>query len=195
MATTVPVVDTRTVPVWLTAGDFDGFLGLFFSGLPDLLLIAGLGVVCGLPQSLMVGRILPGIAISILLGNLFYSWQAYGLAKRTGRTDVTAIPFGVNAPTIFAYIFLIMEPVYLRTHDPNLVWQVGVFACSAEWFRPPGPSAPTGCVGPRRGRLCSVRWRGSRSPSFVSGSSLASFNRRRSESFQWSSSSRCMRRN
>jgi AGZA family xanthine/uracil permease-like MFS transporter len=127
MATTAPLV--RATPRWFMPGDVDGFLGLFFSGLPDLLLIAGLGAVCGLPQSLMVGRILPGIAISILLGNLFYSWQAYGLAKRTGRNDVTAIPFGVNAPTIFAYIFLIMEPVYRRTHDPNLVWQVGVFAC------------------------------------------------------------------
>jgi AGZA family xanthine/uracil permease-like MFS transporter len=120
---------TRTAPRIFTPGDVDGFLGLFFSGLPDLLLIAGLGMVCGLPQSLMVGRILPGIAISILLGNLFYSWQAYGLAKRTGRTDVTAIPFGVNAPTIFAYIFLIMEPAYLRTHDATVTWQVGVFAC------------------------------------------------------------------
>ena len=114
---------------WFTPGDVDGFLGLFFSGLPDLLLIAALSAVCGLPQSLMVGRILPGIAISILLGNLFYSWQAWSLAKRTGRNDVTAIPFGVNAPTIFAYIFLIMEPVYTRTHDANLTWKVGVFAC------------------------------------------------------------------
>ena len=116
-------------PSWFTPGDVDGFLGLFFSGLPDLLLIAALSAVCGLPQSLMVGRILPGIAVSILLGNLFYSWQAWSLAKRTGRSDVTAIPFGVNAPTIFAYIFLIMEPVYTRTHDTNLTWQVGVFAC------------------------------------------------------------------
>jgi adenine/guanine/hypoxanthine permease len=127
MATTAPI--TRPTAAWFTPGDIDGFLGLFFSGLPDLLLIAGLGAVCGLPQSLMVGHILPGIAISILLGNLFYSWQAHGLTKRTGRTDVTAIPFGVNAPTIFAYIFLIMEPVYLRTHNSNITWQVGVFAC------------------------------------------------------------------
>lgn len=127
MATTTPI--TRRTPAFFTPGDIDGFLGLFFSGLPDLLLIAALGAVCGLSQSLMVGRILPGIAISILLGNLFYSWQAWSLARQTGRSDVTAIPFGVNAPTIFAYIFLIMEPVYLRTHDSNLSWQVGVFAC------------------------------------------------------------------
>src|SRR4029077_5722537 len=60
---------------------------------------------------------------------IFYSWQAHRLAVRTGRLDVTAIPFGVNAPTIFAYIFLIMLPVYERTHDSNITWQAGVFAC------------------------------------------------------------------
>ena len=76
----------------------------------------------------MLSRILPGVAISIFAGNVFYAWQAHRLARRTGRTDVTAIPFGVNTPTIFAYIFLIMVPVYQRTHDPSLTWQVGVFA-------------------------------------------------------------------
>jgi adenine/guanine/hypoxanthine permease len=116
-------------PRWLVSGDFDGMFGLFFSGLPDLLLLVGLGIVCGLPPSLMVTRILPGVAVSVLFGNLFYSWQAYRLAKQTGRNDVTAVPFGVNAPTIFAYIFLVMAPVFRATHDASLTWQVGIFAC------------------------------------------------------------------
>lgn len=68
------------------------------------------------------------MAFSILFGNLFYAWQAHRLARREGRSDVTAIPFGVNTPTIFAYISLIMLPVYQRTHDANLAWQLGIFA-------------------------------------------------------------------
>ena len=75
-------------------------------------------------------RILPGVALSIFAGNIFYAWQAHKLALRTGRDDVTAIPFGVNAPTIFAYIFLIMLPVYQRTHNATLAWQAGVSAAS-----------------------------------------------------------------
>src|ERR1700744_2500083 len=97
---------------WFTAGDVDGFFGLFFSGFPDLLLIVGLAPVCGFPLSFVASRILPGAAVSILAGNLFYAWQARRLALREGRNDVTAIPFGVNTPTIFAYVFLIMGPVY-----------------------------------------------------------------------------------
>jgi len=54
---------------------------------------------------------MPAVAFSILSGNLFYAWQAHRLAEKTSRTDVTAIPFGVNTPTIFAYVFLIMLPV------------------------------------------------------------------------------------
>src|SRR6202034_3162801 len=113
---------------WFVPGDWDGFFALFFSGFPDLLLIAGLAPFCGFSARMVTTRILPGCALSIFAGNIFYAWQAHRLAQRTGRTDVTAIPFGVNAPTIFIYVALIMQPVYERTHDPNLAWQAGLFA-------------------------------------------------------------------
>jgi AGZA family xanthine/uracil permease-like MFS transporter len=115
-------------PRWFTPGDIDGFLGLFFGGFPVILLLVGLAPVAGLPAELVAGRILPGVAVSVLVGNLFYAWQARRLAAKTGRRDVTAIPFGVNTPTIFAYVYLIMAPVYARTHDVNTTWQAGVFA-------------------------------------------------------------------
>lgn len=91
-------------------------------------MIASLTPLCGLPQQLVTGRILPAVALSILLGNFFYAWQARRLAINSRRNDVTAIPFGVNTPTIFAYISLIMLPVYERTHDANLAWHMGIFA-------------------------------------------------------------------
>ena len=125
---------------WFASGDIDGFFGLFFSGFPDLLLITGLAPVCGFPLGFVVSRILPATAISILAGNLFYAWQARSLARREGRNDVTAIPFGINTPTIFAYVFLIMGPIYTRTHDPNLAWRAGVFATLVSGGRADGRS-------------------------------------------------------
>src|ERR1700685_2640006 len=127
MATMVPAGPHQGLR-WFTAGDVDGSFGLFFSGFPDLLLIVGLAPVCGFPLGFVASRILPGVAISILSGNLFYAWQARRLALREGRRDVTALPFGVNAPTLFAYVFLIMGPIYVRTHDAALAWHAGVFA-------------------------------------------------------------------
>jgi AGZA family xanthine/uracil permease-like MFS transporter len=118
----------RALP-WLVAGDWEGFFSLFFSTFPDLLLIAVLGPLCGFTVEFVTRQILPGLAFSIFIGNVFYGWQARRLAMRTGRDDVTAIPFGVNTPTVFAYIFLIMLPVFRSTHDPKLTWEVGLFAC------------------------------------------------------------------
>ncbi len=128
MATAAECTPPSQARRWFTGGDVDGFFGLFFSGFPDLLLIVGLAPVCGFPLSFVGSHILPGAAISILAGNLFYAWQARRLAEREGRSDVTAIPFGINTPTIFAYVFLIMGPVYTRTRDANMAWHAGVFA-------------------------------------------------------------------
>jgi AGZA family xanthine/uracil permease-like MFS transporter len=113
---------------WFVRGDIDGFFGLFIDNLLQLMLMVVLsGAVCGLPSSIVVGRILPGAAVSILFGNLFYAWQAH----KTGRAEATALPFGINTPSLLAYIFLIMGPVYQESKDPVLTWRVGLFACIA----------------------------------------------------------------
>ncbi len=94
------------------------------------MVIAVLGqAVCGFPPELITGRILPGAAISILVGNLYYAWQARQLARRTGRSDVTALPYGINTPSVIAFLLLIMGPVYQETKDPALAWRAGIFAC------------------------------------------------------------------
>ncbi len=115
---------------WLVRGDIDGFFGLFIDNLLQLMLIAVLcQQVCGLPGELVVGKILPGAALSILVGNLFYTWQARRLMAKTGREDVTALPYGINTVSLLAYVFLIMGPVYQQTKDATLTWRLGLFAC------------------------------------------------------------------
>ena len=117
---------------WFVSGDIDGFFGLFVDNLLQLMLIAVLcGKVCGMPPELVYGRILPGAALSILFGNAFYSWQARRLAMKTRRTDVTALPYGINTVSLIAFIFLIIAPIYLETKNPYLAWQAGLFACLA----------------------------------------------------------------
>jgi AGZA family xanthine/uracil permease-like MFS transporter len=115
---------------WFVRGDLDGFFGLFVDNLLQLMLITSLcPLVCGIPSEMVFGRILPGAALSILFGNLFYAWQARRLMKRTGRTDVTALPYGINTVSLMAFIFLIMGPIYQATQDATLAWQAGLFAC------------------------------------------------------------------
>src|SRR5215471_16795935 len=96
---------------WIVRGDIDGFFGLAIDNLVQLLLIDALcrGVL-GFPAELVYGRILPGAAISVLVGNVAYALQAKQLAERTGRIDVCALPYGINTVSLFAHVFLIMMP-------------------------------------------------------------------------------------
>src|SRR3954470_21845140 len=120
---------------WIVRGDIDGFFGLAIDNLVQLLLIDGLcrGVL-GFSADLVYGRILPGAAISILVGNVAYALQAKRLAQRTGRTDVCALPYGINTVSLFAHVFLVMLPAKaLATAagaaDPaRIAWQAGLFA-------------------------------------------------------------------
>ncbi len=115
---------------WFARGDIDGFFGLFIDNLLQLMLIGVLCTgVCGLPDALVWGRVLPAAGLSVMVGNLFYAWQARRLALSTGRTDVTALPYGINTVSLFAYIFLVMAPVWEQTKSGELAWEAGLFAC------------------------------------------------------------------
>jgi len=117
-------------PPWFVRKDLDGFFGLMIDNLIQLILIVTLcRELIHLPDSYIFGRILPGAAISILVGNFFYAWQARQLSSKTGREDVTALPYGINTVSLFAYIFFIMLPIYQETKDPVWAWKVGLVAC------------------------------------------------------------------
>jgi AGZA family xanthine/uracil permease-like MFS transporter len=123
---------------WFVRGDFDGFFGLALDNLVQLLLIDTLcrGVL-GFPPDLVYGRVLPAAAISILLGNIAYAFQARALAERTGRTDVCALPYGINTVSLFAHVFLVMLPAKALAEragaaDPvRVAWQAGLMATFA----------------------------------------------------------------
>ncbi|HKT80333.1 MAG TPA: hypothetical protein VJP86_08935 [Vicinamibacterales bacterium] len=119
----------------IVRGDIDGFFGLALDNLVQLLLIDTLcRFVLGFPPELIYGRILPGAAVSILVGNLAYSYQARALAVRTGRTDVCALPYGINTVSLIAHVFLIMLPakaLAAKAGDPDpvrIAWQAGLLA-------------------------------------------------------------------
>ncbi|MCG6158580.1 NCS2 family permease [Rubinisphaera margarita] len=113
--------------------DIDGFFGLFIDNIVQLLLILGLCAgLCGMSgehSNLLFQYIFPGAAASILIGNIFYAWQAHRLARRTGRDDITALPYGINTPSLLVYVFFVMLPVYLETQDPVAAWRMGLIAC------------------------------------------------------------------
>lgn len=123
-------------PIWVR-GDFDGFFGLMVDNLVQVLLIVNLcTAVCGLPPELVFGRVLPGVAISLLIGNLFYGVQAHWVARRDRNAACTALPYGINTPSVFAFALFVMKPVYESYRGElgdsaagDLAWKAGLLAC------------------------------------------------------------------
>lgn len=115
----------------LVKRDLDGFFGLFIDNLVQLLLIVQLCGLCGIAgdSEILLSAILPGAAVSILFGNISYAWQARRLARKENRSDVTALPYGINTPSLLIYIFFVMKPVYDKTGDPQAAWAMGLIAC------------------------------------------------------------------
>ena len=115
---------------WWVPGDWNGFFGLFTNVVLNVIVLTGLclGVV-QLSDDIVFGRILPALGIALPIGNLYYAYLAHQLAKKEGRTDVTAMPYGPSVPHMFIVVFVIMLPVYLTTKDARLAWQAGLAWC------------------------------------------------------------------
>jgi AGZA family xanthine/uracil permease-like MFS transporter len=112
---------------WFRAGDLNGFFALMFDNVANLVIFAGiLTGAFGFPAAMVLYRMVPGTAIGVLAGDLFYAWMAGRLAKETRRKDVTAMPLGLNAPSIFGMSFGVLGPAYLVTHDADLAWKMGM---------------------------------------------------------------------
>ncbi len=123
---------------WFVPGDIDGFFGLALDNLIQVLVVISLcGGLLGYPHELLFGKLLPAMAVSLILGNLAYAYMAVKIGRSEGRDDVCSLPYGINTPSVFIYIFLVMLPVKLaamadgldEASANTLSWQAGLLAC------------------------------------------------------------------
>ncbi len=120
---------------WFVAGDINGFFGLMFDNLTVLSFLAGtLTLVYGYPADIVYGKMFPGTALGVLLGDIIYTWMALRLARRTGRTDVTAMPLGLDTPSTIGIALAVLGPAFLAMKANGLAerdaammtWYIGM---------------------------------------------------------------------
>ena len=118
---------TKNEPKFWTPGDWNAYFGFGTNILVNLLTLTGLlRFVLKMPDALVFKRILPATGLMMCMSTLYYAWLAYREAKRTGRTDVCALPSGISVPHMFVVTFVIMLPIKLKTGDPMLAWSAGL---------------------------------------------------------------------
>jgi AGZA family xanthine/uracil permease-like MFS transporter len=131
----VTATDAPTGPYrWAAVGDISAFFGLILDNIVNLALLAGILIgAFGFPADIVYTRMFPGTALGVLIGDVVYTWLAFRLARRTGRSDVTAMPLGLDSPSTIGMAFAVLGPAFLAAKttmaeaDAAIVaWQVGM---------------------------------------------------------------------
>jgi AGZA family xanthine/uracil permease-like MFS transporter len=114
-------------PKFWVPGDWNALFGFGTNILVNVLVLTGLlRFVLKMPDALVFGRILPALGLMLFLSTGYYAFLAWNLAKKTGRTDVCALPSGISVPHMFVVTFVVMLPIKLATNDPMQAWEAGL---------------------------------------------------------------------
>ncbi len=125
---------------WARWGDLNAFFGLMLDNLTVMIMLV---VLISSPhpeadgkfsRDFVLTQMIPGTVLGVVVGDMIYTWMAFRLARRTGRTDVTAMPLGLDTPSTFAAAGLVLLPALGRgltvrqlPHEQAMVfaWHVG----------------------------------------------------------------------
>ena len=121
---------TTTVYPLFIKQDVDGFWALFQNNLANFAWLAITMLGMGFPVAIVFGQMIPGAAIAVAAGNFYYAEMAKRLAMKEGRSDVTALSYGLSTPVQFIYMVIITGGVLRATGGNHQVaWQIAVAAC------------------------------------------------------------------
>lgn len=119
---------------WFSGGDVGASATIIFDNL-SLLTFISLILRFGynFPQHIILKNIIPGTVFGVLVGNLLCLWLSFRLAKKEQR-DVTAIPFGLDAPSAIGFAICIVGPAFKLLLNKGLspdqagilAWHIGV---------------------------------------------------------------------
>ena len=113
---------------WASAGDVNAFFGLMLDNIADLLLTVGLlSAVFGFPVTFALGHMVPGTALGVLVGDLLFFALALHVGRKLGKSDLTAMPLGLDTPSTFGMVFFVLGPAFLAAKQTMDVEQAAIY--------------------------------------------------------------------
>jgi adenine/guanine/hypoxanthine permease len=122
---------------WAAPGDVNAFFGLMLDNIAGLILMVTLlATSFGFPADFAVSHMVPGTAIGVFVGDLAFFALAFHLARKTGRTDITAMPLGLDTPSTFGMVFFVLGPAFLAGKAGGMevvaaaeyAWHIGIWS-------------------------------------------------------------------
>lgn len=122
---------------WIAPGDVNAFFGLMLDNIGVLVLsVTLLAAKFGFPASFALRYMVPGTALGVLVGDVAFTVLAFWVARRTGRSDVTAMPLGIDTPSTFGMVFFVLGPAFLEARAAGLdehsaarlTWHIGIWS-------------------------------------------------------------------
>ncbi len=106
---------------WFSSGDVSSSATIIFDNLTNMAIIAFLlTTVFGMPASIVLQHIIPGLSVGIVFGNLLFIYLAFRLAKKMGRSTVTAFPLGLDAPSSIGLTLSVAGPSFILFKSQGL---------------------------------------------------------------------------
>ena len=104
---------------WATSGDVSAFFGLMLDNIAGLVLafVVLLQGVFSFPVDFALRYMVPGTAIGVMFGDLAFFFLAIHYAKKTGKTNVTAMPLGLDTPSTLGMALFVIGPAFASKLD------------------------------------------------------------------------------
>lgn len=95
------------------SGDLNAGFAFFLDVVVNLFVLAGILIgAFEFPEEIVFSRIIPGSIVGIVVGNIILVAYTRRVARETGQTGLTAIPSGLDLPTVFGMSFFVLGPIY-----------------------------------------------------------------------------------
>ena len=106
--------------LWAQPGDVNAFFGLMLDNIAGLVtLVSILAFGFELPMDKVLSHMVPGTAIGVLVGDLLFFFLAFYLARKTGSNSVTAMPLGLDTPSLIGMAVLVVGPAFKTAMAPE----------------------------------------------------------------------------
>jgi len=77
-------------------------------------------------NSIVYGKIISGMCVTMTFGTFYYGYMAVRLMRKYKRNDVCCLPYGVNTPAAFAFVFNIVAKAAQTAAAKGMTYEEGI---------------------------------------------------------------------